>query len=575
MKHLDYVLKLTKFAFRANPLLYLSIVISLFSVAIELLAMSSLLPLFESVSGNAPAANGLIARALILLGFAVSATTLLWAFIFLFAVRIITQLIEQTLSMYLGRRVMAQLCSGAFEQIIHKLTIQAVNEKSMGFYISLAGDESFRASTLVISMTRFVNIFVLSILYYVAIAKYSPITAVLIFAFSLCSMIALYKVTKLSHRLGGRQMEESRKTGSLFLDSLNNLKAVRAFSAEKYVVGIHRTMMFGYTKTLFLIDEVAILTKLVPILLLLVCFGGWLVWSAQSIEHIGLAFIVTMIVYLMRFFPTVGQGITLLMRIASDAKSGRDVTALLGTQLSDKALSARPLSFLEKIALQDVSFSYDENAGKMILEGINLKFEQGRSYALMGKSGIGKSTLVDLLLKFYLPTSGHLYLNNELISEVADSDVRKKIILVSQEAAIFDDTVINNICLGMDAPLSDVKAACSSACIGDVIENMVDGYNTRLQYQGKNLSGGQRQRIAIARALLRKPDVLIFDESTSALDKATQERVVGNILREYSEKIVIFVTHDPSIMDRVDEIVDVEKINFLSKQVKIPSAIKD
>jgi ABC-type bacteriocin/lantibiotic exporter with double-glycine peptidase domain len=106
-----------------------------------------------------------------------------------------------------------------------------------------------------------------------------------------------------------------------------------------------------------------------------------------------------------------------------------------------------------------------------------------------------------------------------------------------------------------------VRAACVNAHIHEVIESMADGYNTRLQYQGKNLSGGQRQRIAIARALLRKPDVLIFDESTSALDKATQQKVVENILREYSNKIVIFVTHDPHIMKRVDEVVDLEKIN--------------
>ena len=113
----------------------------------------------------------------------------------------------------------------------------------------------------------------------------------------------------------------------------------------------------------------------------------------------------------------------------------------------------------------------------------------------------------------------------------------------------------------MDASLSAVQAACDRACVHEVIEEMADGYNTRLQYQGRNLSGGQRQRIAIARALLRKPDVLILDESTNALDKLTQERVVENVLQEYSKKIVIFVTHDPSIIKRVNEIVDLESIN--------------
>ena len=561
MKHLDYVLSLTKFAFKANPLLYLSIAISLCSVVIEVLAMSSLLPLFSLVSGGAPATNGIIVRTLILLRFAVSAKALLWAFTILLAVRILTQLMGQSLSMYLGKRVMAQLGSRAFEQIVNKLSITKISEKSIGFYISLAGDESFRASTLVISLTQFVNTAVLSLLYFAAIAHYSLATAGLIMTFMLCSLIVLFRVVKVSHRLGGRQIEESRKASSIFLDSLNNIKAVRAFSAEKYVTGIYRAMMYGYTRTLFLVDEVSLLAKLVPVLLLILISSVWLAWRGQSIESVGLAFIVTMIVYLVRFFPTVGQGVTLLMKIASDAKSGKDVTAILDTKLPVQPGSSRTLGDIEKIDLRDVSFSYDESAKKKILQGVNLKFEQGKSYALVGKSGVGKSTLVDILLKFYLPTAGHLYINNESISEVADSEIRKKIILVSQEAAIFDDTVINNICIGMEATLSEVQSACMAAYIHDVIEGMAEGYNTRLQYQGKNLSGGQRQRIAIARALLRKPDVLIFDESTSALDKVTQEQVIENILREYSNKIVIFVTHDPHIMKRVDEIVDFGEIN--------------
>ena len=254
MKHLSYVFSLTKFAFHANRLLYLSVFISLFSVVIELLAMSSLLPLFELVSASVPSKTGIVAKVLVLFGFKVSAGALLWALIVLFSVRIITQLAGQSLSIYLGKRVLAQLCSQAFKQIIHTTAIHKINEKSMGFYISLAGDESFRASTLVISLTQFISVGALALFYYAAIALFSPTTAGLILAFFLFSLLALFRVAKISHRLGGRQIEESRKSSSVFLDSLNNIKAVRAFSAEKYVVGIHRPLIFGYTKTLFWVD---------------------------------------------------------------------------------------------------------------------------------------------------------------------------------------------------------------------------------------------------------------------------------------------------------------------------------
>jgi ABC-type multidrug transport system fused ATPase/permease subunit len=562
MTQFGYIAKLTRFALNANPWLYLSIFVSLVSVGVELLAMSSLLPLFQLVSAGEPSTDGIIAKSLLSMGFQMSARVLLWTFMILLGIRIVTQLLGQSLSMYMGKRVLAQLGARAFEQIIHNLSIREINEKSIGFYIGLAGDESFRASTLIISLSHFVSTAALAILYFVAIAILSPNAASLVMVFLLLSSYALLGVLKASHRLGELQTLESRRANSIFLDSLNNLKAVRAFSAENYVVGIYRSIIFGYTKILFWIDELTLLAKLAPVLLLLLIAGLWLTWSTQPIDSIGLAFIVTMIVYLMRFFPTVGEGAHLLFKIASDAKSGRDVTAIVeGSHSSKSANIKKSVGEIRKLELENVGFGYEKSTEEKILKQVTIRFERGKSYALVGKSGIGKSTLVDLLLKFYLPTDGRLSVNDVTISDISDAEIRKKIILVSQESAIFDDTVANNIRLGMPASQAELHAACRTACIHEFVEQMSAGYETRLQYQGKNLSGGQRQRIAIARALLRKPDVLILDESTSALDKNTQDLVLDNILHEYSNKIVIIVTHDPRIMKRIDEIVDLGNVD--------------
>lgn len=557
----SYVINLLKFAFRANPLLSLSIAVSLLSVGIELLAMTSLLPLFELVSGRATDQNGLIPKVLTTLGVLVNVSSLLWTFVGLFALRILTQLAGQSLSLYFGKRVMAQLCSQAFTQIVHHLSIREINQKSVGFYIGLAGDESFKGSTLVIALTQFVSTAVLAFLYFLAIAKASVPVAVFVISFLGAMALIFYRILKISHRLGGRQVEESRRTGSVFLDALNNIKAVRAYSAEGYVSGIHRNMMFGYTRTLFWVDEVALLTRLVPILLLLVVLGAWLALSPQTIEKTGIAFIVTMIVFLMRFFPIVGQAVNLLTKIASDAKSGKDVTAILGAPASSVSRTGKALGPIKRIELRNVSFSYSAGPENNVLRGIDLTFEAGKIYALVGKSGTGKTTLIDILLRFYRTTEGELFLNGHPVSEMSDSEVREKIILISQEAAIFDDTVFNNLCLGHKASRDAVIEACRIACIHDHIETMADGYETRLQYLGSNLSGGQRQRIGIARALLRSPDVLILDESTNALDKATQEKIVENIRRTFSDKIVVFITHDPDIVSKVDVAVNLEKLN--------------
>jgi ABC-type bacteriocin/lantibiotic exporter with double-glycine peptidase domain len=562
MNRLGYVWNLTRFAVSRNPLLYLSVAISLFSAGIELLAMSSLMPLFELVAGSAPSGKDIVSRLVTALGFPVTALSLLWAFILLFAIRVLTQLFGQSLTILLGKRVMAQLCSGAFEQIIHRLPIRDVTEKSIGFYISLAGDESFRASTLILSLAQFVSTAALAGLYFAAILAYSPAAAGFVTGFMFCALLVITKIVGISHRLGAKQTTESRRTGSLFLNALNNLKAVRAFSAEKYVVGMHRTAMFNYTRILFWVEEVALLTRLLPVLLLFLIFGIWLVLSGQQVQNIGIAFVVTLIVYLMRFFPVVGQGVTLLMRIASDARSGKDVTSIVQyLSPASSARSNRLNSKLEEIRLCDVCFAYDANAGRMVLQDVNLRFQRGRSYAITGRSGLGKSTLVDILLKFQLPTSGSVLLNSVPISGIPDADVRQCIILVNQEPAIFDDTVGSNICLGLDAPLSSIQKACELACIREFVESMEEGYETRLQYQGSNLSGGQRQRIALARALLRKPDALVLDEATSALDKSTQSQVIDNILREYRDRIVILITHDPQVIERVDEVIDLETVS--------------
>lgn len=565
MKHLDYIFKLTKFSLRSNPLLYVSILISIFSVFVELLALSSLLPLLEMVSGTKSPSTGLVTHLLNFIGFKISSKAFLGAFVTLFAIRILTQLVAQTLSVYLGRRVMAQLASHAFEQIMQSISVREIGEKSIGYFISLAGDESFRASTLVISITQFIGTATLGIFYYMAIAKFSLATAVIVFVFLLCTLIALAGVFRASHRLGVRQIEESRSASSVFLDSINNLKAVRALSAESYVIGLYRSMIYKYTKTLFLVDELSLLSRFIPVLLLLLISGMYLLWSAISVEGVGVAFVVTMIAYLMRFFPVVGQALNLLLRIVSDAKVGKDVTEMINVKWDDTKYSSLLQGDVEKIELQKVAFYYDEKTEKLILNNINLIFKKGVSYALSGKSGLGKSTLIDVLLKFHTPTAGSILVNDVLQNEIPAQNIRKKIVLVSQDAAIFDDTVMNNICMGKVANLIDVETACEQASIHNVIEMMEDGYETRLQYQGKNLSGGQRQRIAIARALLRSPDVLILDESTSALDKKTQKQVVENILREYSKKIVIFVTHDPHIMELVSEVIDLADINKIEK----------
>jgi ABC-type multidrug transport system fused ATPase/permease subunit len=153
---------------------------------------------------------------------------------------------------------------------------------------------------------------------------------------------------------------------------------------------------------------------------------------------------------------------------------------------------------------------------------------------------------------FYPPDIGEVSVN---ASKLREWSREGRVLLVSQDVAIFNDSLRNNVCLGLQRTDADVLRACKLAGLADLIESLPDGLNTVLRYRGTNLSGGQRQRIGIARALLRSPDVLLLDESTSALDADTRDLVISNILSEFRDRIVVFVTHDTAVMERVDEVV--------------------
>jgi len=562
LKNSMYIVRLLRFALSENPAFYLSSVVSLFSVALELLAMNALLPLFQIASGSDPPQSSIISKIFTFADIEMTTSSLLWFFLSVLLMRVVTQLFGESLTVYLGKRVLAQLGSQTFRQIVSSLSIREINAKSIGFYVGLAGDEAYRSSTLVITIMQFVSTAALAILYFALIATTSAGLAALLVLFLAICAFALMGSLKLSARFGARQTAESRLTNSIFLDAMNNLKAVRALSAESYVSGLYETALRNYTRTLFLTEELVILAKTTPVLVLLGLGCFWLYASEQTFEAIGISVIVTVIVYLMRFFPIIGECAQLAFKIVSNTRSGQDVTSMLKTTSNNTALTGIGKS-VETIELSRVSFRFDSAStdGLMLMSNISFRLIRGRSYAIVGPSGFGKSTLIDLLLRFYSPTTGSIYINDVCAEEIDYKDLRKRIILVNQEPAIFDDTVANNIRMGAPSTIAEVFEASELACCREMIEDMPDGFETRLQYQGRNLSGGQRQRIAIARGLLRRPDVLILDESTSALDKVTQAQVIANILREYADKLVIFISHDPSITDLVDVVIDMQSVN--------------
>jgi len=207
---------------------------------------------------------------------------------------------------------------------------------------------------------------------------------------------------------------------------------------------------------------------------------------------------------------------------------------------------------IQNITFKNIGLKYDD---KVALKNINLSAKKGQKIALVGDSGGGKSSLVNLLLRFYDPQEGILSFNNKNIQNFTFKSLRDNISIVTQRVYIFNDTVANNIAFGDDVDEEKVKDALKQAHALDFIEQLEEGIYTKLDEFGSNLSGGQRQRIAIARALYKKPQILIFDEATSALDNES-ESIITKVLDEVSsDKITFVIAHRLSTIKNADKIV--------------------
>jgi len=213
--------------------------------------------------------------------------------------------------------------------------------------------------------------------------------------------------------------------------------------------------------------------------------------------------------------------------------------------------------FSHEIELEDVSFSYD--SGAPVLQDVYLNARAGEVIAIVGSSGAGKTTLVNLLPRFYSPTSGAVRFDGRDIRDVTLKSLRDQIAIVTQENILFNDTVWNNICYGSPGqPKERVIAAAQAALAHDFIEEMPQGYQTLLGDRGQRLSGGQRQRLAIARAILKNSPILILDEATSELDTESELYVQKALANLMVGRTVFVIAHRLSTIRRANKIIVLE-----------------
>jgi len=226
--------------------------------------------------------------------------------------------------------------------------------------------------------------------------------------------------------------------------------------------------------------------------------------------------------------------------------------------------NAIPLdAFKESIVFRNTSFAYDK---EVVLKNINLVVQKGKSIALVGASGGGKSTLADLIPRFYDPTGGDVLLDNIPLPDYEIESLRKVMGVVTQESILFNDTIFNNIAFGMEhVKEEDVIQAAKVANAHDFIIQTEHGYQTLIGERGSKLSGGQRQRLSIARAVLKNPPILILDEATSALDSESERLVQDALTNLMKNRTSIVIAHRLSTIQHADEIVVIQQGEIIER----------
>ena len=212
------------------------------------------------------------------------------------------------------------------------------------------------------------------------------------------------------------------------------------------------------------------------------------------------------------------------------------------------------------IIFSDINFSYNSDVEKIVLKNINLNFTGGKMTSLVGLSGAGKTTILNLIPRFYDPSSGDIQIDNQSIYKRRLSSLRKNISLVSQETTLFDDTVLNNIkYANLDATDDQIKEAAELSYSSEFISTLPNKFNTLIGENGIRLSGGEKQRLSIARAILKKSKIILLDEATSSLDAETEEKIQGAISYLTKGRTTIVIAHRLSTILSSDKIYVIQK----------------
>lgn len=350
--------------------------------------------------------------------------------------------------------------------------------------------------------------------------------------------------------------ERGADLGSLLVDTVMGMRVVASLRAGEHEVARFKMKNDAFIGAMLRMQVASFMTGALPGTLMtaetsaVILYGGWRIIQ----DGMSIGTLVAFMTYHMRLLSPIQTLMGLTSGLASARVSLGRIFELFDTRpdVVERA-DAAPLTRAGVLRFERVAMRYDREA---VLRDVDLTIPAGSLCAILGPSGVGKSTMADLMVRYLDPDSGRITVDGRDLRDCRLDDLRREIILVDQAPYLFNDTIAANIGFAMaDVPRAAIEAAAHAAGLDGFIAALPDGYDTRAGERGAALSAGERQRIVLARALLRSPSILILDEPTSALDGDTEQLVAGRLRGALPDATIIVITHKPALAEMADHVI--------------------